>query len=109
MAGLLSVGGIPDRTTIGATVSPFGSGQDDTVNIESAVNHCRLGRVVSLSAGPFTIAEGNYVLLHKGIIFRGAEAVATILQCTNGARLGLYPWLGSVADDYRRAAAVEQP
>src|SRR4051794_9603902 len=29
MAGMLSAGGIPDRTTVCATVSPLGRGQDD--------------------------------------------------------------------------------
>ena len=61
MAGLLSVGGIPYRTTICATVGPLESGQDDTANIQNAVNKCPLGQVVSLSAGTFTIAEGHYV------------------------------------------------
>ena len=62
MAGMVSVGGIPNRTTICATVGPLGSGQDDTANIQNAVNKCLLGQVVSLSAGTFTIAEGHYVL-----------------------------------------------
>jgi hypothetical protein len=88
MAGLLSVGGIPNRTTICATVSPLGSGRDDTPNIQNAVNNCPLGQVVSLSAGTFTIAEGNYVLLNKGVSLRGAGAGVTILQRTNGAKLG---------------------
>jgi len=88
MAGLLSVGGIPNRTTICATVSPLGSGRDDTTNIQNAVNKCPLGQVVSLSAGIFTIAEGHYVLLDKGITLRGAGAGSTILQRTNGAQLG---------------------
>ncbi len=38
MAGMLSVGGIPNRTTVCATVGPLGSGQDDTSNIQNAVN-----------------------------------------------------------------------
>jgi hypothetical protein len=37
--------------------------------------------------GIFTIAEGNYVLLNKGITLRGAGAGVTTLQRTNGARL----------------------
>jgi hypothetical protein len=63
-------------------------GQDDTANIQNAVNNCPLGQVVSLLPGIFTIAEGNYVLLNKGITLRGAGAGVTTLQRTNGARLG---------------------
>ena len=108
-AGLLSVGGIPIRNTVCATLSPLGSGQDDTAVIQNAVNSCPLGQVVSLSAGTFTIAEGKYVLLNKGITLRGAGAGATILQRTNGAQLGeLYPRLEPVADDHCRAAALQQ-
>jgi len=90
MAGMLSVGGIPNRTTVCATVSPLGSGQDDTADIQNAINACPLGQVVSLSAGTFTIAEGNYVLLNKGITLRGAGAGVTTLQRTDGAQLGNY-------------------
>src|SRR5689334_22455094 len=39
-AGLLSVGGIPTRATVCATVSPRGGGLDDTANIQSAINAC---------------------------------------------------------------------
>jgi hypothetical protein len=90
MAGLLSVGGIPSRTTLCATVSPLGSGQDDTADVQNAVNNCPLGQVVSLAAGTFTIAEGKYVFLNKGITLRGAGGGVTILQRTNGAQLGSY-------------------
>ena len=61
-----SVGGIPTRTTVCANVSPLGGGKDDTANIQSAVEACPVGQVVSLSAGTFTIAEGNYVQLDRG-------------------------------------------
>jgi hypothetical protein len=89
-AGLLSVGGIPARRTVCATVNPRGSGQDDTTSIQNAVNACPLGQVVSLAAGTFTIAEGHYVLLDKGITLRGAGPGVTLLQRTDGARLGSY-------------------
>lgn len=89
-AGMLSVGGIPTRNTACATVSPLGSGQDDTADIQSAVNACAAGDVVMLAAGTFTIGEGNYVLINKGITLRGAGPGVTILQRTNGAQLGSY-------------------
>jgi hypothetical protein len=88
MAGLLSLGGIPNRATVCATVSPLGNHQDDTNDIQAAINKCPLDQVVSLSAGTFTIAEGNYVMLNKGITLRGAGPGITTLQRTNGATLG---------------------
>ena len=90
MAGMLSTGGIPTRTTTCATVRPLGGGSDDTSNIQNAIIACPLGQVVQLAAGGFTIAEGNYVLLNKGVTLRGAGAGQTILQRTNGAKLGSY-------------------
>ena len=89
-AGMLSVGGIPVRKTICATVSPKGDGADDTGDINRAIRNCPVGHVVSLGAGTFTIAEGNYVLVDKGITLRGAGPHSTILQRTNGARTGSY-------------------
>jgi hypothetical protein len=86
-AGMLSVGGIPTRTTVCANVSPHGGGQDDTSAIQSAINACPLGQVVQLSAGKFTVAEGNFVLVNRGITLRGAGPGNTILQRTGGAVL----------------------
>jgi len=88
MAGMLSVGGIPNRTTVCATVSPLGGGQDDTPDIQNAIDSCPAGEVVSLAAGTFTIAEGNYVLIDQGITLRGAGPGTTILTRTGGAKLG---------------------
>ncbi len=90
MAGLLSVGGIPHRTTACATVAPLGSGRDDTARIQKAIASCPAGQVVSLAAGTFTIAEGNLVLVNKGITLRGAGPGKTILTRTGGATLGSY-------------------
>lgn len=89
IAGMLSVGGIPNRTTVCAMVNPRGSGQDDTAKIQSAVDACPPGQVVSLAAGTFTVAEGNYVALNKGITIRGAGAGSTIIQRTGGASIGV--------------------
>jgi len=88
MAGLLSVGGIPNRATVCATVTPLGSGKDDTADIQNAIDSCPDGQVVSLSAGSFTIAEGNLVLIHKAITLRGAGPGVTVLTRTGGAKLG---------------------
>ncbi|HUB16828.1 MAG TPA: hypothetical protein VMB34_33140 [Acetobacteraceae bacterium] len=82
------MGGIPNRTTVCATVSPLGNAQDDTTDIQNAINVCPPGEVVMLTAGAFTIAEGNFVLLNAGITLRGAGPGVTILQRTDGAQLG---------------------
>jgi hypothetical protein len=86
MAGMLSVGGIPTRTTVCETIKPLGSAQDDTANIQNAVNACPVGQVISLAAGTFTVAEGNFILLNKGITLRGAGPGSTIVQRTNGCK-----------------------
>ena len=90
MAGMLSVGGIANRTTICATVHPLGSGRDDAANIQQAIASCPAGQVVSLAAGAFTIAEGNFVLINKSITLRGVGPGTTILTRTGGATLGTY-------------------
>ena len=105
MAGLQSVGGIPNRTTVCATVSR--SGGDDTSNIQTAVNNCPSGEVVKLSVGTFTIGEGKYVTVNKSITVRGSGPCAgasgvgsapypaspsmtncTLIQRTGGAAIG---------------------
>ena len=90
-AGLQSVGGIPNRTTVCATVSPRGSGLDDTANIQKAINACPANQVVSLAAGTFTISEGNSLTITTGITLRGANPCAgngtcTLIQRTNGCQ-----------------------
>jgi hypothetical protein len=90
MAGLQSVGGIPTRTTVCATVQPLGGGADDTANIQNAIGSCPVGQVVFLAAGSFTIAEGNHVQLNRGVTLRGNGAGSTILTRTGGAALNSY-------------------
>jgi hypothetical protein len=84
--GLNAVSGIPNRTTICATInaSAYGNGsQDASPGIQAVINGCPVGQVVQLSAGTFTV--NNYVLISKAITLRGAGAGATTLQKTNGA------------------------
>ncbi|MFA5265036.1 MAG: fibronectin type III domain-containing protein, partial [Opitutaceae bacterium] len=83
--GLNSAGGIPNRTTISATLTPLGGGQDDSPQIRAAVNACPSGQVVLLSAGTFTV--NNLVLIDKAITLRGSGPGVTILRKTNGAIL----------------------
>jgi hypothetical protein len=74
--GLMSKGGIPDRTTICETLSPG-------ANIQAALDSCPAGQVVQLNAGTYTV--NNYLLMHSGITLRGAGAGQTILKKTDGA------------------------
>ncbi|HUB53319.1 MAG TPA: hypothetical protein VL986_14285, partial [Terracidiphilus sp.] len=76
-AGLALVGGIPNRTTICATVNPLGGGQDDYTNIQNAINNCPAGEVVQLAAGAFSIKLADMpIQIGKGISLRGTGACA---------------------------------
>ena len=71
-AGLQSVGGIPDRTTVCATVNPLGGGKDDFTNIQNAINKCPAGEVVQLGAGAFTVHLADLpIQISTGIVLRG--------------------------------------
>lgn len=71
-AGLQSVGGIPTRTTVCATVNPLGGGQDDFTNIQNAINKCPAGEVVQLGAGAFTVHVADLPIhISTGITLRG--------------------------------------
>ena len=90
--GLMSVGGIPNRSTVCATVlaSTYGNGaQDATSGIQAALDGCPVGQVVQLSAGTFTI-NNDIIYLRKGVTLRGGGPGATLLQRTNGATPGSY-------------------
>ena len=78
-AGLLSVGGIPHRTTVCATVNPKGGGADHLTNIQNAINNCPAGEVVQLGAGTFTISMSEYINLSRSITLRGSGT------CTNSS------------------------
>ena len=71
-AGLQSVGGIPNRTTVCATVNPLGGGQDDFANIQNAIKKCPAGEVVQLGAGAFTVHVADLpIQISTGIVLRG--------------------------------------
>jgi polygalacturonase len=80
--GMMSKGGIPNRTTVCATLSP--SGGDDSAAIQAALDSCPSGQVVKLSAGTFTVDK--YLLIDSSITLRGSGAGQTILTKTNGAK-----------------------
>jgi hypothetical protein len=80
--GMMSVGGIPIRTTIYKTLSP--SGGDDSAAIQAALNGAPAGQVVMLSPGTFVV--NNLLLIHRPITLRGSGAGVTRLVKTNGAK-----------------------
>jgi hypothetical protein len=80
--GLMSIGGIPDRTKVCARLSP--SGGDDSAAIQARLDSCPAGQVVQLSAGTF-IVNNRLLLIHSSITLRGAGAGVTVLSKTNGA------------------------
>src|SRR5579872_3714461 len=74
-AGLQSVGGIPSRTTVCATVNPLGGGKDDFTDIQNAINKCPAGEVVQLGAGAFTVHLADLpIQISTGIVLRGTGA-----------------------------------
>ena len=79
---MMSKGGVPNRTTICATLSP--SGGDDSAAIQAKLDSCPSNQVVMLNAGKFIV--NNYLLVHSGITLRGSGAGTTVLTKTNGAR-----------------------
>lgn len=87
MAGMQSVGGIPNRTTVFTTVSPIGGGTNDRPAIQAAINACPANQVVQLSAGTFTINDGTAIQMGP-MVLRGAGPKLTILNKPNGATMG---------------------
>src|ERR1700730_10240174 len=83
--GMMSKGGIPNRTTICATLWP--SGRDDSATIQAALNRCPSNQVVMLNPGTFIV--NNYLLIHNPITLRGSGAGVTILNKANGAHARL--------------------
>src|SRR5205807_2740475 len=79
--GMMSKGGVPNRTTVCATLSP--SGGDDSAAIQAQLDNCPSNQVVMLNPGTFIV--NNYLLIHTPITLRGSGAGITILVKTNGA------------------------
>ncbi|HUN74837.1 MAG TPA: hypothetical protein VMU40_10015 [Steroidobacteraceae bacterium] len=85
-------GGVPMRSKVCANISAasYGNGaMDAAAGIQAAINACPAGRVVLVSAGTFTINNGNFLLIDHGITLRGAGPGRTILQKTDGAKPGV--------------------
>ena len=74
-------GGVPNRTTVYATISAaaYGNGTTDATSaIQSALNACPANQVVYLSAGRYRI-NGN-TTIPSNVTLRGAGPSATILD-----------------------------
>ncbi|HEX5412876.1 MAG TPA: hypothetical protein VFZ27_13585 [Terriglobia bacterium] len=71
-------GGIPDRTTVCATLSPGASASQ----INSAIASCPSGQVVSLKAGTYNLSSGINFDSHSNVTLRGAGANQTFLIFT---------------------------
>src|SRR5262249_25071120 len=80
--GMMSKGGVPNRSTICATLSPTGG--DDSAAIQARLDACPAGQVVMLNPGTFVV--NNNLLVHSSITLRGSGPGVTILSKTNGAR-----------------------
>jgi hypothetical protein len=71
-------GGIPNRTTVCATLSPGAS----TSQINSAISSCPSGQVVSLAAGSYNLSGMIEFYQKSGVTLRGAGSDKTFLTFT---------------------------
>ncbi len=71
-------GGIQDRTSICATLSPGATASQ----INSAIASCPSGEVVSLAAGTYNLTAGIVFNEHDNVTLRGAGAYSTFLVFT---------------------------
>lgn len=72
-------GGIPNRTTICATLNPGATASQ----INSAISSCPSGQVVKLNAGSYTLSSG--LQMKSNVTLRGAGAASTILTFTGSS------------------------
>ena len=73
-------GGIPDRTTICATLNPGAS----AVEINLAIAACPSGQVVFLTAGTYDLSTGISFGITSNVTLRGAGAHQTFLKFSGG-------------------------
>ncbi|MGH9327558.1 MAG: hypothetical protein ACRD2B_12865 [Terriglobia bacterium] len=100
-------GGIPNRTTVCATVSPSGlTNATDMDNIDNAIASCAANEVVQLQAGTYTITSGLTFGAVSNVTLRGAGPDKTKLlftglpahECGNSADVCLWGnsgWTGN--------------
>lgn len=68
--GVTYNGGIPDRTSVCATLSP--SGGDDTDRLQDTIRGCADNTVVRLNAGTFRISGNGLEIRRSNVTLRGA-------------------------------------
>jgi hypothetical protein len=73
-------GGIPNRTTICATLNPGAT----SAQIDAAIAACPSGQVVFLAAGTYNISGGISFAGHSNVTLRGAGPTQTLLQFSSG-------------------------
>lgn len=90
-------GDIPNRTSVCATLSPRGSGLDDTSAILNAINACPANGVVLLKPGTFLVTSIN--ITRSNMTLRGAGMGVTVLKGTStsspyilGVNQGSFDW-----------------
>jgi hypothetical protein len=77
-------GGIPNRSTVCATLSPGATSSQ----INNAIASCPGGQVVFLNAGTYSLSAGINFNGHGNVTLRGAGPGQTILQFTGGDACG---------------------
>lgn len=76
-------GGVPNRTTVCASVTS----SNTTAQIQSAIDNCTAGQVVSFAAGTYNI---DSIHVTKGVTLRGAGPTQTYLNVNGNVLLGHY-------------------
>ena len=110
-------GGVPARTSIYTTLnaSTYGNGSSDaTAGLQAALDACRVGKDVLLSAGDFKITQP--LSIDRGVVLRGQGPTLTKLKMpvlALGGELSLgdiTPRLyGAVAEDVRGGVIPQWP
>jgi len=79
---MLSKGGVPSAgwpICNAKALAPLGGGRDDSAAINNLIQSCRTGSVVQLAGGTFTVGQGSYIALNRGVVLRGQGAGVTVL------------------------------
>jgi hypothetical protein len=111
-AGLVLVGGIPNRSTActtaqaGVTMPLAPSGGDDVSQINTAISNCPLNSVVNMTTGTFKSSgqtANHAIFINRGITLRGGDSCnggsspycGTVIQVTPGGSTQTYNTGGS--------------
>jgi hypothetical protein len=82
--GVTYNGGIPPRLTLCATLSPVGGSNDDTAQIQHAVDACPAGQAVKLKAGTFHIGDPVQITKSNVTLRGSGPGVTTLVSTGNG-------------------------